>query len=51
MDDLPAEVLHQIREHVAAARAEWGVWQRDLEEQRLTGAVRDNTPRRHVRQG
>jgi hypothetical protein len=49
--DLPAEVLHQIREHVAAARTEWEGQLRELEDRRLDGVVRGNTMRGSVRHG
>jgi hypothetical protein len=49
MDDLSAEVLNQIREHVAAARMEWEGQLRELEDQRLKAVVRDDTVRGPVR--
>jgi hypothetical protein len=39
MDELPDEVMAEIREHVRAGRREWEDSLRELEEQRLLKAV------------
>jgi hypothetical protein len=41
MDELPEEVLREIRAHVAAARLEWELFLRDQEEQRLSALIDD----------
>jgi hypothetical protein len=46
MNDLPDDVMREIREHVAAAWIEWELWLRDREEQRLRRILfDDSTPR------
>jgi hypothetical protein len=45
MDELPDDVLLEIREHVIAGRLEWELWLRDREEQRLRSAVREHAAR------
>jgi hypothetical protein len=46
MNDLPDDVMREIREHVAAARVEWELWLRDREEQRLRRILFDDSARR-----
>jgi hypothetical protein len=43
MDDLPDDVMREIREHVAAARVEWELWFRDLEERQLRKTLFDGS--------
>jgi hypothetical protein len=45
MNDLPDDVMREIREHIAAACIEWELWMRDREEQRLRRTY--STDRRH----
>ena len=40
MDDLPDELVREIREHIAPPRAEWEMWLGDREERRLWSVLR-----------
>ena len=50
MDDLPKDVLGEIRKHVVAGQLEWELWRREQEDQRLMNALHDDAARGDTRE-